>query len=53
MVDESISKRIRNLRCQSDNCCDRDSCDNPLVRLKIVKAILEEDSQNGGEVNDD
>ena len=53
-IKEKILKKIKNMRCQANNCCDRDNCLNQMVRLKdIKKKILEvfDEEQAKSELN--
>lgn len=36
-IRDEILDNIRNMRCQANECCDRDNCINQMVRLNDVK----------------
>lgn len=39
---EAIKKDFEAKRCESKDCCDRNNCNNSLIRLDTVKKLLEE-----------
>jgi len=31
-------KTLKDFRCEADKCCDRDNCNNPLIKYSSIKA---------------